>query len=58
MDADPSRGVTGVDGAVHGAAGLYVADAGLLPSSIGVNPMLTIAAVAARVARQLADRLA
>ncbi len=58
MDADPRRGVAGTDGAVHGAEGLYVADGSLLPSSIGVNPMMTIIAMASRVARQAADRLA
>ena len=45
------------DGAVHGAEALYVADGSLLPSSIGVNPMMTIIAMASRVGRQLADRL-
>jgi GMC oxidoreductase len=58
MDADPARGVVGTDGAVHGAEGLYIADGSLLPSSIGVNPMMTIIAMASRVARQMADRLA
>ena len=58
MDASSARGVTGTDGAVHGASALYVADGSLLPSSIGVNPMMTIIAMASRVARQLADRLA
>ena len=38
--------------------GVYVADGSLLPSSIGVNPMMTIIAMASRVARQLAERLA
>jgi choline dehydrogenase-like flavoprotein len=57
MDADAATGVVGTDGAVHGAEGLYVADGSLLPSSIGVNPMMTIIAMASRVARQLADRL-
>ena len=57
MDADPARGVTGTDGAVHGASGLYVVDGSLLPSSIGVNPMMTIVAMASRVARQIAERL-
>jgi choline dehydrogenase-like flavoprotein len=58
MDADPRRGVTGPDGAVHGAENLYVADGSLLPSSIGVNPLMTIIAFASRVARQLAYRIA
>ena len=56
MDADPRRGVAGPDGAVHGIEGLYVADGSLLPSSLGVNPMLTIIAMAARVSRQIAAR--
>ncbi len=58
MDADEAAGVVGTDGSVHGAAGLYIADGCLLPSSIGVNPMMTIIAMASRVSRQLADRLA
>jgi choline dehydrogenase-like flavoprotein len=57
MDADPARGVAGTDGAVHGASGLYIADGSLLPSSLGVNPMMTIIAMASRVARQMADEL-
>ena len=57
MDASPDRGVVATDGAVHGAPGLYIADGSLLPSSIGVNPMMTIIAMASRVARQMADRL-
>jgi choline dehydrogenase-like flavoprotein len=37
--------------------GLYVADASLLPTGIGVNPMITVMALARRVARTvLADR--
>jgi choline dehydrogenase-like flavoprotein len=58
MDADPRRGVVGADGALHGADGVYVADGSLLPSSIGVNPMMTIIAMASRVARQAAERVA
>jgi choline dehydrogenase-like flavoprotein len=57
MDASPTRGVVGTDGAVHGWDGLFVADGSLLPSSLGVNPMMTIIAMASRIARQLADDL-
>jgi choline dehydrogenase-like flavoprotein len=56
MDADPARGVVDTDGAVHGYESLLVADGSLFPSSIGVNPMMTIIAMAANVARQLAER--
>jgi choline dehydrogenase-like flavoprotein len=57
MDADAAAGVVGTDGALHGAESVYVADGSLLPSSIGVNPMMTIIAMASRVGRQLAERL-
>ncbi len=56
MDRDPARGVTGADGSVHGYRALYVADAGLFCGSIGVNPMMTVIAIAAQVARGLARR--
>jgi choline dehydrogenase-like flavoprotein len=58
MDADARRGVVGTDGAVHGARDLYIADGSLFPSSLGVNPMMTIIAMASRVSRRLADKLA
>jgi cholesterol oxidase len=37
-------------GEVHGYPGLHVADGSVLPGSVGVNPSLTIAAVAERFA--------
>jgi choline dehydrogenase-like flavoprotein len=57
MAADPKRGVTDTDGSVHGTKGLFVADASLLPTSPGVNPMMTVIAMSAHVARGLADEL-
>jgi choline dehydrogenase-like flavoprotein len=57
MAADPELGVTGTDGAVHGTEGLYVADASLMPTSLGVNPMMTVSAMSAHVARGLASSL-
>ena len=58
MGADPRRAVVGIDGALHGADRVYVADASLMPSSLGVNPMMTIIAMASRVAGQLVEALA
>jgi choline dehydrogenase-like flavoprotein len=58
MDADPARGVIGPDGVMHGYERLYVADGSIFPSSIGVNPMMTIVAMASRVASGMAEQLA
>jgi choline dehydrogenase-like flavoprotein len=57
MGDDPARSVTTPFGAVRGVEGLFVADASLLPTSLGVNPMMTVIACASRVAGGLAERL-
>ncbi len=49
MGADPRRSVTDAAGAVRGVRGVYVADGSLFPAASGVNPMLTIMAVADHV---------
>jgi choline dehydrogenase-like flavoprotein len=56
MGSDPETSVADPDGAVRGTDGLYVADASLLPTSVGVNPMMTIIACSLRVARGIAAR--
>lgn len=56
--ADPSEGACDLRGAVHGTAGLYVADGSLFPTSVGVNPMMTIIAFAHHVAREIANEMA
>jgi choline dehydrogenase-like flavoprotein len=53
--ADPGEGACGPDGAVHGTRRLYVADASLFPTSVGVNPMMTVIACAKQVARGVAE---
>jgi choline dehydrogenase-like flavoprotein len=59
MATDPARGATDASGRVHGVDGLVVADASVLPSSIGVNPQETIVAMALHnVDRWLATRVA
>ena len=57
MGADPDTSVVDTTGAVRGIDGLYVADASLLPTSVGVNPMMTIVAGATHVARDVAETL-
>jgi choline dehydrogenase-like flavoprotein len=48
MAADARRGATDASGAIFGVRGLVVADASVLPSSIGVNPQETIVAMTLR----------
>lgn len=45
---DRNRGVVDDAGEVHGYPGLFVLDGAAIPSSVGVNPASTIAAVAER----------
>jgi choline dehydrogenase-like flavoprotein len=52
--ADPREGACAVDGSVHGVRDLYVADGSLFPTSVGVNPMMTIIAFSKQVARGVA----
>jgi choline dehydrogenase-like flavoprotein len=48
MHRDSRQGVVDERGAVHGVDGLIVADASVFPLASGVNPMLTIMALAHR----------
>lgn len=50
MGASPSDSVTDPNGRVWGTKNLYVADASIFPTSSGVNPSLSIAANALKVA--------
>jgi choline dehydrogenase-like flavoprotein len=51
--ADPAQSVVDPQLQVHGVGGLHVADGSVVPSSLGVNPQITIMALAARLARRL-----
>lgn len=57
LGSDPRGSVVGLDGALWDLPGAYVADASLFPTAIGVNPQITIMALATHVAQRLADRL-
>ncbi|KAI5463056.1 hypothetical protein BGZ63DRAFT_483460 [Mariannaea sp. PMI_226] len=58
MSARESEGVVDEFGKVWGCEGLYVADASVLPSASGVNPMITIMAICERIGSKIAKDLA
>ncbi len=58
MDAEFARGAIDGAGRVGGCRNLLVADASAFPLASGVNPMLTICALARRTATQALERLA
>lgn len=53
MGRTPADGVTDRDGRIFGTANLWVADAAVFPTAMGVNPSLTIAALALRQADRI-----
>jgi len=55
MGENPDNAVVNFAGEAHAVKRLFVADASLFPSSIGVPPTLTIAALADYVARQIIE---
>jgi long-chain-alcohol oxidase len=54
MGADPATSVVGPDHQAHVVKGLFVADGSAFPSASGVNPMITIMAMAHRASRYIA----
>jgi cholesterol oxidase len=48
IGSGPDHGVIGLDHQVFGHPGLFVTDAAAIPANVGVNPSLTIAALAER----------
>jgi choline dehydrogenase-like flavoprotein len=57
LGVDPRTSVVGQDHQAHDVPGLYVMDGAAVPSSLAVNPMLTIMALATRAAQKLAGTL-
>ena len=53
MSRQPSKGVVGPDFRVHGYENLYIADASVIPSSLTVNPQLTVMSLAHHAAQQM-----
>jgi choline dehydrogenase-like flavoprotein len=57
VGTDPRTSVLGPDHQVHAVDALYVMDGSAIPSSLGVNPQLTIMAMALRASERLSARL-
>lgn len=57
MGNDPATSVVRESGETHELRGLYVADASVFPTSSGVNPMITIMAIADHVAHSIVEKL-
>jgi choline dehydrogenase-like flavoprotein len=57
MGTDPRSSVVGLDHQAHDVPGLFVVDGSAVRGPLGVNPQLTIMAVAARAADQISPQL-
>ena len=53
MGIDPKTSATKPNGETWDVKNLYVADASVIPTAIGVNPMVTIEATSLHVSRQV-----
>jgi choline dehydrogenase-like flavoprotein len=58
MGTDPASSAVGPDNESHEVANLFVVDASTFPTASGVNPMVTIYAIANRAAKKMVERLA
>ena len=56
MGRDSASSVVGPWGEAHGVRGLYIADASIFPSCLGVNPQISIMAFATRTAFHILQR--
>ena len=57
MGMRPATSVVGPDHEAHDVDRLYVVDGSAVPSSLGVNPQVTIMALATRAAEKIAAAL-
>jgi choline dehydrogenase-like flavoprotein len=57
MGRDPQTSVVDLDHQAHEVPGLFVVDASTVRGPLGVNPQITIMALATRAAERIAERL-
>ncbi len=57
MGRDPKTSVVGLDHQAHDLPGFYIVDGSTVPGPLGVNPQVTIMAMATRAAEHIADAL-
>ena len=55
MSESPNTGVINRNGAVHNLRNLYIADASVFPTSLGVNPQLSTMVCATHIARKMIE---
>ena len=58
MSQTPETGVINYNGEIHGHPNLYVVDGSILPVNLGVNPSLTITALAEFIMSQMPEKKA
>ncbi|MCL5068440.1 MAG: GMC family oxidoreductase N-terminal domain-containing protein [Thaumarchaeota archaeon] len=58
MNSEDSLGATNPEGELYGVRNLFIADGSIFPTSLGVNPMITIMSMAKRTSTSVAIRLA
>lgn len=58
MAATPDEGPVSPSGELFECAGLFVADGSVLPTSLGINPMVSIEAMSHMIAQNVARRIA
>ena len=56
MGESPEKGVVGTNGEVFGHPNLFVADGSVIPANLGVNPSLTITALAEHIMSQIPEK--
>lgn len=56
MAESPNKGVINFNGELHGHKNLYVIDGSMVPANLGVNPSLTITALAEYVMDRFPDK--